>query len=32
MNKEGVPVGMDGAVDAFIDKEANSFLGGNKNF
>jgi hypothetical protein len=32
MTKEGVPAGMDGAVDAFIDKEANSFLGGNKNF
>jgi hypothetical protein len=32
MTKEGIPAGADGMVDAFVDKEANSFLGGNKNF
>jgi len=32
MTKEGLPAGADGAVDAFVDKEANQFLGGNKNF
>ncbi|KIV99235.1 uncharacterized protein PV09_09099 [Verruconis gallopava] len=32
MNKEGVPSGADGAVDAFVDKEANQYLGGNNNF
>jgi len=32
MTKEGIPAGADGAVDAFVDKEANQFLGGNKNF
>jgi hypothetical protein len=32
MTQEGVPGAVDGAVDAFIDKEANSYLGGNKNF
>jgi len=26
MNKEGVPVGADGAVDNFVDKEANKFI------
>ena len=32
MSKEGVPQGADGAVDAFVDKEANQYMGGNKNF
>jgi hypothetical protein len=32
LTKEGLPQGMDGAIDAFIDKEANQYLGGNKNF
>jgi len=32
LTKEGLPAGMDGAVDAFVDKEANGYLGGNKNF
>ena len=32
LTKEGVPAGMDGAIDAFVDKEANQFMGGNKNF
>jgi len=32
MTKEGIPAGADGAVDAFVDKEANQYLGGNKNF
>lgn len=26
MNKEGIPVGADGAVDNFVDKEANKFI------
>jgi hypothetical protein len=31
MTKEGVPSGMDGTIDAFVDKEANQFTGGNKD-
>jgi hypothetical protein len=32
LNKAGVPQMADGMVDSFVDKEANTLMGGNKNF